>query len=571
MQIMFRTLLLLFPLIAASCSDVGENEAQPEAKNISVTIGSGPQLDIESRTALDPDGITVRWVKGDKIALWAIGSDGTPQFQAQDFTLWHYNASYDNAKFTGNISQMPEGTYNYYAVSPKPLSTTGLKAHYEIPEIQDGRFNGACDIMVAQPVSGGALTEGDNSDKVNLSFSHKVHVLKITIPTNKMGLPISKLEITFPQPVAGQMTIDASDPAAAPEFTGTSNVLTLQFPEPIDANSTVYATIAPVIFTAAETIQFKAYTATKESLPAYMPGKVFAEAHTTPIRLTIPEIYRITRVLFSLDGDGTQTLGEKINTFTLTGPEGVDLGSGTNTRTFTLNADNEYDIAYEGVFSDNLSNQPFTVTFDSDNTLMSESFTMPQLIAEESNTIPQFTIPYLLDEDFSGASGFSGTAATGNAGGTELSDKGLPGWYAGARSEGYAGLCVNLRHYNNFGGPYESRLDSAPIRGIKDGKTVTIKVVFNADWVQNKSGNMNLLVGRTGTEHKLNSAINDQTTISMQNNGEASSSNIPSVRSVTINGVTNTESIAWKSSGQNKGVFNYEALYIDNVKVSITQ
>lgn len=578
------TFLAALPLLLASCSGA-EESVRPDEKTIRVTVGTGPRLDIASRTALDDDGKTIRWAAGDRIALWAVDETGTALLAAHPFVLWHYNDFYNDAKFTADIPEMPEGNYTYYAVSPVPDAVAGTRASFEIPAVQDGTFDGAHDIMVASPVAGGALLPGDNSEAVTLAFSHKVHLLKIEIPVNKMNVPITRLTLTFPVDVTGTLTVDAADPAATPALTEGDNVVTLSFATPKDAGDTVYALIAPTALTAADQIEIKAYTDSKESFPAIMHGKDYLAGHTTPIRLTIPEIYRVTRIFFSLAGRdgktdlaedlaggyGCSTLGERVNAFTLTGPEGVDLGNGSNTRTFTVNEDNLYEIFYEGEFTDNLSGRPFTVTFDSENALLSQGFTMPPLTADDRNTIDGFAVPYLLAEDFSGCGSFSGPEKTSSSvAGTELSGSGLPGWYAGARAEGSAGISVRLRSYSHIGGPYHSRLDSCPLSGLKSGKTVSVRIDFNADWKKNKSSSMGLIVGRT-SGHNLNSSIDNATTISMSDNGNASSTNIPTRRSVTVDNFTGTQSIAWKTSGKNGTMFNYDDVYLDNIQVSIVR
>ena len=230
------TTLLALPLVFASCSETPAADTKPAAGTIEVSIGSGPKIGIrtgaQTRTELDEDGKSVRWADNDRIVLWTVNSQAQTTIDRQVFKLWHYNAEYNTAKFTATVPEMPEDTYVYYAVSPEPVSAEGLKASYRIPAEQDGTFSGDCDIMVAAPVEGTALQQGDNSEMVNLEFDHKVHVLMIRIPSNDLGEEISKITLTFPEPVAGTLTVDAADPAAAPQLTDGSNILTLSFDAP---------------------------------------------------------------------------------------------------------------------------------------------------------------------------------------------------------------------------------------------------------------------------------------------------------------------------------------------------
>lgn len=569
------TTLLALPLVFASCSETPAADTKPAAGTIEVSIGSGPKIGIrtgaQTRTELDEDGESVRWADNDRIVLWAVNSQAQTTIDRQVFKLWHYNAEYNTAKFTATVPEMPEDTYVYYAVSPEPVSAEGLKASYRIPAEQDGTFSGDCDIMVAAPVEGTALQQGDNSEMVNLEFDHKVHVLMIRIPSNDLGEEISKITLTFPEPVAGTLTVDAADPSAAPQLTDGSNILTLSFDTPKKPGDTVYAVIAPVELTSEQEVTITATGTTRESRPKTFPGKHFAEGHTTPISYSIPPVGPTT-LRVSLPDTGKSTLGENITSFTLTAAEGVDLsGGGSNVLTFPVETADNFDFVFDE-FPEALAGQSVAVSYESENALLSGgSFVIPELMAGGTTTIATLSVPYLMEEDFSRiTSDFSGSAATGNANGVELTNYGLPGWYAGARSEGYAGTCVNIRHYNNLFGPYESRFDSAPLSNLKSGKTVRIKVVFNADWVRSNCSYMNLLVGRTGTEHKLNTTISDQTSVSMTNNTEASKTNIPTLQGpVYINNFTSEQCIAWKSSSENSGAFNYETLYLDNIKVSI--
>jgi len=568
------TTLLALPLVFASCSETPAADTKPAAGTIEVSIGSGPKIGIrtgvQTRTELDGDGESVRWADNDRIVLWAVNSQAQTTIDRQVFKLWHYNAEYNTAKFTATVPEMPEDTYVYYAVSPEPVSAEGLKASYRIPAEQDGTFSGDCDIMVAAPVEGTALQQGDNSEMVNLEFDHKVHVLMIRIPSNDLGEEISKITLTFPEPVAGTLTVDAADPAAAPQLTDGSNILTLSFDTPKKPDDTVYAVIAPVELTSEQEVTITATGTTRESRPKTFPGKHFAEGHTTPISYSIPPVGPTT-LRVSLPDTGKSTLGENITSFTLTAAEGVDLsGEGSNVLTFPVETAGNFDFVFDD-FPETLAGQSVSVSYESENTegLSGGTFNIPELMAGGTTSIATLSVPYLMEEDFSRiTSDFSGPEEMGNADGVELTNYGLPGWYAGARSKGYVGTSIALRSYSNIGGPYHSRLNSCKLTNIKDGKTVTISVSFNGDWKKNKSSSMSLTVGRaTGT--KLNDAINSSTSISLSNNSSASTTNIPTSHTVRIGDFTNAQFIAWKTAGQNGTMFNYDDVYLDNIKVSI--
>lgn len=612
MQIKIRTLLLSLPLAAAACSSLPEEVALAPAptSTIHVSVEAAQQLSIRPYTQMDNDGITIKWLPGDQIAMWAINSSKNAAFAAHPFSLFHYNATFDNAKFTADIPVMADDTYSYYAVSPIPDATNGTQASYDIPSTQSGCDTLHYGVMVATPVQGESLQKGDNSDMVSLSFTHKVHVLKIRIPGNQMGLPVSSLTLTFPVPVTGRLTVDAANPAAPAQLEATDEgkVLTLKFNTPKDVGDTVFAVIAPVELTSSDQIEIKAYTESKESVPTHMAGKNYREGHTTPISLTIPELYRITRIVFSLDGDGTSTIGEKVNSFTLVGPAGTDLGTGTNERTYPLNADNSYEVSYEGIFTDNLSGQPFTVKFDTDNTLTSSSFTMPQIEADGRNEVDPFKIPYLLFEDFSTIQSF-GRDDNPGVGGTTLAngdktvydlsgpDFGLSAGWTGTRVGGLSGtairICGRWQGQTFATNRDAGRLDSAPLRAIKNGKSVKVRVSYSfkgGRWSYSASGTpngdavysygyttkQNGMAGSVGIERELGSGIKLVNTKHSNSTESQTYTDINQSNSFEITDAANTVRLSWKvtSTMDNKPFFGSNAnfwLYLDNVQVFIVK
>lgn len=499
MRIHSRTILPALMLLALGCSKEEAGVSAPDGL-ITATVGSGPQIEVKPMTELGDDGISVRWSTGDKIMLWALNADGEAILDGTQFALWHYNQSYNTAKFTAEIEPMTEGTYDYYALSPIPSSVSGTTASYIIASEQKGVFDGRYDIMIASPVKGaGALQEGDNSELINFRFTHKVHVLKIEIASNALGEPIEALELTFPRAVAGTMNTDIRDAEAAPTLTGGINKLTLHPDEAVDAGETLMAVIAPADIPSSEEIVIKAIGSNYESTEARMAGKNFAEGHTTPIRLHVPEADKSsTRIRFSLNGTGEETLGEAVQSFTVTAPEGMDLGGGSNAHTFTVGEE-----PYELVFKElpaGISGAAFTVTFESENALLTRSFVMPDITPFQTHNVPAFDIPYLLFEDFSSLNQTTGESDNPGVGGTEvvsgdrtgidLSQWGLStqGWTgsrigveAGGASSanGAVRICARVENQQVASNTYNARLDSAPFGGIKQGKSPSVRVTYN--------------------------------------------------------------------------------------------
>ena len=125
---------------------------------------------------------------------------------------------------------MAEDTYTYYAVSPIPASTDGLRASYDIPAVQDGTFHGEWDVMVATPIEDAApLREHDKKgpERHQRQYGHRQPAIfaqdacaENLLPKNDLGEPISEIESDLPEARRGRLTVDAANPAAAAELSG---------------------------------------------------------------------------------------------------------------------------------------------------------------------------------------------------------------------------------------------------------------------------------------------------------------------------------------------------------------
>lgn len=605
------TTLLLLPLLAA-CSKAPEAATDPAAQTIEVAIGSGPRLDITTqsatRTTLDEEGTQVKWQTGDQLALWAVNSASQRVIEAATFSLYHYNASYNSASFRGSIPALAEDTYSYYAVSPVPAATDGLQASYDIPAVQDGTFHGEWDVMVAKPVTGEALREhdrkdangiSDNSDIVNLQFAHKIHVLKITLPKNDLGEPITEIELTFPTAVTGRLTVDASNPEADATLSGGSKTLTLRFAEPKDAGDVVYAMIAPVTLEEGQQISILAVGESSESESrTFAPAsadRTFAAGHTTPINYNVPGLGRMfTRLNFRLDEAGANTLGEEIDTFTVTAPEGWVFEDGTRSRTFQVSGTGDYLVRFRDYPNQTAETSGFQVTYDSEHALLTETFTLPAVTPETLNQVAAFRVPYLFEEDFSGVYGYSdhdnaghGWTSDTTTDAIDLSSQNLAGW-SGARTGAQANTSIRVccRAQSVFGGStlyrYHGRLDSAPLANLKAGKTANVRVTFNYGGGRSGNSSFNPLAacGYTTTQGVINSqqdrnqnwyisgaqiipglGVNDSFT------------SLPYTMEYTIPSCSNQHRLSWEvnSTGEASTTNANLWLYLDNIRVSIAQ
>ncbi|WP_418992751.1 fimbrillin family protein [Alistipes sp.] len=585
MRITFWKMLAVLPLLIASCSQRAEEDAQPDAKTIRVTVASGPRIEIASqavtRSEIDEEGITVKWNTDDRIALWAEHTGGgTFALSAHEFALYHYNADWNAAKFTADIPQMEAGTYNYYAVSPRPAAVDGTRASFDIPAVQDGSRKIPCLVMVADPVAGAeALAEGDNSDIISLHFTHKVHVLKISIPRNDLNEPVSELQLTFPQPVVGRLTVDAADPEAESVLTGGSNTLTLRFAEPKNAGDVVFAAIRPLDIPEDQPIEIVALGQTCESKTASFAGKDFRPGRTTPIDYNVPAAGRLfTRLRFALPAEkGTATLGEAVTRIKLTAPADATFGNDSNTLEFRPDANGTHTIMLKPSWEDRLSGREVEVEYESESAVVRKSVKFDAVEAWSTENKQELAVPYLLEENFDTVTTFSdGEGATGaNNDPAAIWIPGLSGWSA-ARAGGQAGKSVRIAGHREGGlwvyADYEARMDSAPLAGIKAGKSVNVRINFDYSGSTNK-GAPKLKYGTStaaGLQNGANADIESQAgNITANTNGSYTNVN-QKITPFTATGRNNTRLswVAYGSDGGFSGSYFYY-IYIDNVKVSI--
>lgn len=569
-------------LLLAGCAESQVEEPRPDEPAGPVTVRVAAARDI-TRTEIEENGTVTRWSDDDRIALWA--SDGAAlALEAQPFALWHFGEVYPEAWFTAQIDPMTEGRYTYYGAYPVPDAVSGTVAEYDLPAVQDGSKSMRRAVMVARPVEGEALTGAANGE-LHLSFVHKLHILKITIPEEKnlFGQPIDRLELDFGRPVTGRLTVDVSDPDAPVTLSEGASVLSLDFPTPVDAGSSVFAVIAPVDLTEGA-VAFRAYSRGCESESISMPGKRFLAGHTTPIRLTIPCMRKVTYIDFSIGQGELNHLGEEPQSFTVRMLDGGTFPGGETELTFAADASNRYEYSFEGEYADNLSGKRFEVVFDSEHAVVRSEFRMPDVQAYGRNTLPALEVPYLFFEDFSGVNqefhyndkhSFSNTGDKGRW----LDEYGLTGW-SGGRVGGMAGTSVRIACHREFlANSYYARMDSAPIECLKPGVTAPVRITFDYGMNREGSGLGTADVGQTcymgyvtGAE-AYTSASTTGTWISDFYIKElvADWNTLGHTTEYSIADCTNNTRLSWRTACEsNNGPNNSTCfLYIDNVRVSI--
>ena len=588
---LFRGAVAGVVVTLAACSKSPGSESAPVAERISVSIGvsSGIGIDVESRTQIDGQGVNVQWADGDRIALWAEAADGTFAFEGSAFALSRFGASKQEALFRGEIDPM-EGSqkYSYYAVYPVPASvmSASREVSYEIPSVQDGAYHGEWDVMVSEAVENApGLVAGDNSDAVTLHFHHQVHLLRIRIPENLLGEAITKLTLTFPTEVTGTLTVDIADPQAQPQISGSQSV-TLEFAEPKNAGDVVFATIAPVTLTEDDQIGIVATGSIYESQTRTFPGKDFRPGHTTPIAYTVPEAEKIlgTMLRFSLHDTGEATLGETVQRVWLEA-DGVAFDEGSAAKPFTVNAEGQYEILLP-----NGSEIPgqlnaagaLTVCYDSEHATVTKQLALPTINTQAVNEIALPDVPYLFEEDFSGASAQDYTRST-----DELSGIGLPGWGASryevqpGRAAFFMYVGTNTSSIDNRRG----RMDT-PFLPIKEGASVDIKVSYNigAPIVSGTLSSKWNITCQFGVQTDSEGAISGDDAMSQvletyipAEGGDFTGTLPQSVTDYPITGATGKTRLTWRASeyqkisGSSWSVLTAKSFYVylDDICVSI--
>lgn len=591
----FRGILAGLLAATAACSTAPEPESVPVTDPITVTIGAAPRIgiDVESRTQVDAEGANVQWSGDDRIALWARTADGSMALDKAEFALWHFSTTYQEALFRGDIPAMEEAqTYTYYAAYPVPAATAddSQRVAYEIPSVQDGTFHGEWDVMVATPLDNApGLVAGDNSGTVSLAFHHQVHLLRIRIPENKLGEPITQLKLTFPTAVTGTLTVNLADPQAQPQITGSQSV-TLQFAEPKNANDVVFATIAPVSLEATDQIEIVATGSIYESQTRTFAGKDFQAGHTTPISYTVPEVGRIlgTMLRLSLHDTGENTLGEAIQRLWVAA-DGVAFDEGSAEKPFTVNDKGQYELLLpEGSEIPDQLNAAgaLTVYYDSEHATVTRQLTLPTINTQAVNEITLPDVPYLFEEDFSGASAQDYTSST-----NELSGIGLPGWGA-SRYEIQPGRAAFFMYVGTSVGDTDlrrGRMDT-PFLPIKEGASVDIKVSYNIGapivqiggvWPFTTDSKWSVTC-EFGTQTDTEGAISGDEEMSRvwetytpAEGGDFTGTLPQSITDYRITGATGKTRLTWRApqyqkiSGSAPVTARYFYVYLDNIRVSI--
>jgi len=575
------TLLTLITLLAVSCDSFeGIDSPAYSKEKVRVSIKSGSP---SSRTSVAENGLSTIWSDNDQIAVWA--NNGTSNvLNAQPFKLYYSIGSF--AEFTTDITPMGDADYTYYSVHPVPASVSGTTATFPIEQVQQGSFDGTNDILVAYPATGGALE--NEQTEVSLTYKHKMHTLRMFVPDDVegMGEPIRRVDITFPTQVVGNVSVDYTSATTPATLANGSEVVSIEIPEGLSASSDqarkyAYAIVFPATMNESDQITFTVRSDNYRSVQSF-GARTLSEGGSTPVRLTCSPDNR-TILRFTI---GENFLGEKPIKVTFT----AAIGEAVADCATTFDKYGYYDLDVTDL--EGLAGQPITVTYESENAIVSQALTLPNYAAGRVTDIT-LTVPYLLYEDFSTVGnissndGYTGGFSTGTKDGVSF----LNGW-SGGRVGASAGTAIRIACRRETSADYPARVDTAPLSGLKAGANVSVSWTFDYSMDRQEGGvaiSMPLLgqyvyLGSTTTQGAIESGTNFYTSGIGGQDGSfpvnfylnevgGSYTTISNTYNYVMANCGSTTRLTWLTTNEHKaGTTNGTYwLYIDNVKVSIVK
>ena len=570
----------------------------PDAGPVTVGFRVGGE---QTRTQINDDGRSTSWSKDDRIALWARNEASEFTLSAQPFDIYYRSVNNAEAYFTSTLPQaMAEGRYTYYAAYPLPESLDGTKATFTIPSIQDGRVGNGADIMVATPAEASQLGPLENGPDLSLTMQHMLHVLRFYIPEgdNVLGEPVERIVITMPQQIAGRATADITDPGGGMTLAEGGNTVELNLTEPLDASTAAeYAYACAAIFPSTQygaddvmqvSLYSKNYAATVDDI--LLAGRTFAAGHVTPVPLKPTQTHDRPKMRFRI---AANNLGEDIQKITLTAPddmtwdlsvrvpEGFTYTNGDKDITIsapqgeTVGTQDHFDLVlYAKADLQSLAGKSVTATYESQNAIVSGAVVIPADAAANGAATISLNVPYLLQEDFSGVTGYAPDWRNStNPTAVWLNDYGLNGW-SGSRIALHNGQCAQVSVRHETVAQYPGRLDT-PLLPLKEGAAVKVRVTFNA---QRSNEYVYLTCGMVEGNDLLkgNDGANSTTTITPSLNESASAYNIPATDyTFDLDGVNANNRISWvverKYAGGNAILMRTWHTYIDNIRIQIVK
>lgn len=579
------------------CGDYGrlESDTAEAPAKVAIAVGEGTG----TRTSYNDENKQFEWNAGDAVAVWAKSSSGSYALDGRLFSLMAAGSNRSSAYFTSTLpSPMDEGTYSYYVVYPSPESKDGTVARFTLPAVQDGTASDGVDIIVAEPVSGPALSPIEEASpitpasSVSVRMKHLLHFLRFYIPegSNYLGEPVTRIEFSMPRPAVGKVIVDVADPSSATLGDGTNSIV-LDLAEPLDESGSAVAGIFPpsVAYTSSDRMEATVYSENKwaELNPVPLTGRTFAAGHLTPVPLRLANVNTLFKLKFTL---ASNNLGEDPRSIRLSLPEGINWPESTsNVLEFTGKHDGTVLVGDTFVFETKdedafkaLSSKELSVVYESESAIVSEMLTIADLTSVSSSVCP-LDCPYLFFEDFSGVEGISSYDEYSQSNlGSKSPVSFLNGWSA-ARFGTEAGTSLRLACRRETSADYPARADSPFLSGLKEGVAVGLDVSF--DYSMDREGygfivsapeiSQTVHIGYITTPDNLKSGddTGDFQDSFIVNETGGSYTNIGHSYSARLTNVKAPLRISWRTTPEHKaGTSNNTCwLYMDNIKVKITK
>ncbi|MGN0202455.1 MAG: hypothetical protein ACI399_06060 [Candidatus Cryptobacteroides sp.] len=595
--------------IASSCSaETGiENPLYGNGPTrVVLCLGADPQ----SRTAVNDDADGFEWQAGDKISVWAKNGNGEYVLDNQVFNILAIGYEKDKAYFTSTLaSPMATGSYTYSIAYPVPESVSGTKATFTVPSVQDGKASGGIDITVSSPFTAEELQPMEESDFAGVAtgtFSarmhHLLHFFRFYIAKggNLLGEPIKEIRFTMPEPVAGTLAADITEPTSVSVSDGSCRIV-LKLAEPLSESTesarqySVAGFIPPASeYSVTDCMDITLLSENKigEVASISLGGRSFEPGHVTGVKLVPNSTRDYYTIVFKMDGNN---LGEDILNITLTLPEGVCWPESTSSK-YTYSKDDGSLIVTGDSFVIKaadladylaLSGQEVSVRYESEDAIVRETITLPQLDGSIQN-YASLNVPYLYYEDFSGLAADFSHDDNYSSGFNSFSKSGhefMTGW-SGGRVGGSAGTAVRIACRRETSARYWARCDSPFLSGLKYstdeftalGKNIKLKVQFNYSMNREEGGGYQAKVGQTmyfgwtTTSGVLKSGDDDGTFDSGVSINETSGSytSIGNLAERSLSEMGNDKRLSWRTYPEYHALGNGTYfLYLDNIKVTI--
>lgn len=561
-----------------------------------------------TRATVD-NSLDLRWQRGDRITVMAY--DGSTQLFQREASFWanltnnssEGSQAYFKVKFDANaeadllaqVEGMSDG--RCYAVSPvKGVAINGTTATMTIPSVQSGEYSDAPDFMTARSnsiselkvctgqSSGAGYNPNDSKyiNDINLSFTHHTHAFRVTIPDNYLGKYVTKAFLKFPFAVAGEVTVDYTT-GAITAVNNTSDLIVVEFKEPKSAGDEFWVFINGVENKGKIDIRFQATDGTyTERRIASFTQKNWSAGVVSKINVSVPVATTITKIACQTP---YAQLGEPVTDLHFTLASGYYFTNFASTSSVAIDANKDYTTAHDfEIFSDLIDNSFRTanhsLVFESVNAIvpMRDPIVFNSNLVVGEHNFYQVPAPYLFEENFNTVASFSYemTTASKTIKAKSLDEYGLGGWYGARVGASNGGFAIAVRHETVA--EYRGRLDTSGLTTIKNGKSVNIKVKFNAnrsnDYVYMDCGIGLVSEGALDGGGDISVA---STRINPTTNSNITYTNISTTDyTCSFSGINNTHRISWRVSRDynftgNGWVSRTWYVYMDNIRVSIVQ